>query len=154
MKKINMIESIESVTKWVSEGKTQKEIAKLLGISERTLRRYKQENEAFLSALEGGTKGLLDMAENELVRRAFPRTITEVKPIKVKREYMENGTKLIREEVELVEYKKRVDGDMQALALILKNKGEWKDNPHKAKIDDELLKIKKEEHEKSNIKIF
>ena len=83
MKKINLIESIESVVQWVSEGKTQKEIAKLLGVSERTLRRYKQENEAFMSALEGDAKSLLDMAENELVRRAFPRTITEVKPIKV-----------------------------------------------------------------------
>ena len=73
MKKINLIESIESVVQWVSEGKTQKEIAKLLGVSERTLRRYKQENEAFMSALEGEAKSLLDMAENELVRRAFPR---------------------------------------------------------------------------------
>lgn len=145
MKKINMIESIESVVQWVSEGKSQKEIAKLLGISERTLRRYKQENEVLLSALEGRTKGLLDMAENELIRRAFPRTITEVKPIKVKREYIENGIKLIREEVEVVEYQKRIDGDLQALALILKNKGDWKDNPHRAMIEDELLKLKKKE---------
>ncbi|MDV5113464.1 helix-turn-helix transcriptional regulator (plasmid) [Clostridium perfringens] len=149
MKKINLIESIESVVQWVSEGKTQKEIAKLLGVSERTLRRYKQENEAFMSALEGDTKSLLDLAENELVRRAFPRTITEVKPIKVKKECFENGIKLIKEEVEIVEYKKRVEGDMQALALILKNKGEWKDNPHKAKIDEELLELKKKESENS-----
>ncbi|HII4398327.1 TPA: helix-turn-helix transcriptional regulator [Clostridium perfringens] len=151
MKKINLIESIESVVQWVSEGKTQKEIAKLLGVSERTLRRYKQENEAFMSALEGDAKSLLDMAENELVRRAFPRTITEVKPIKVKKEYFKDGIKLIKEEVEIVEYKKRVEGDMQALALILKNKGEWKDNPHKAKIDEELLELKKKDFENSNV---
>ena len=151
MKKINLIESIESVVQWVSEGKTQKEIAKLLGVSERTLRRYKQENEAFMSALEGEAKSLLDMAENELVRRAFPRTITEVKPIKVKKECFEGGIKLIKEEVEIVEYKKRVEGDMQALALILKNKGDWKDNPHKAKIDEELLELKKKDFENSNI---
>ena len=40
---------------------------------------------------------------------------------------------------------------MQALALILKNKGEWKDNPHKAKIDEELLELKKKDFENSNV---
>ena len=144
VKKINIMDRLESIIQWVSEGKSQKEIAKELEISERTLRRYKEEYPILLSALNGESNSLIDMAENELIRRAFPWMIEEVKPIKVKREYIEEGVKITKEEVEVVRYKKRIDGDMQALTLILKNKGDWKDNPHKIKIDEELKEISKD----------
>ena len=52
MSKIKIEEHIESIRIWALEGYSEKQIAKKLGISDRTLRRYKSKNQVILSALD------------------------------------------------------------------------------------------------------
>ena len=61
------------------DGKTNSEVAKILGISESTLYKYKAESKEFSEALNEGAAVVDSMVEQSLLSRALGYTIDELK---------------------------------------------------------------------------
>lgn len=145
-----IIEQIGSIGEWSFQGISEKEIASRLGISERTLRRYKKEDLSLLTALEAGSKKTTNEVEYALLKRALGYKYIEEQPYKTKTIYYdENNNKCVKEEMQIVRVEKTVLPDVQAQKFWLNNRKEeyWRDNPHKARNDAELLELRKKELE-------
>lgn len=145
-----VLESIGSIGEWALQGISEKEIARRLGISERTLRRYKREDLSLLTALETGSERKTCEVEYALLQRALGYKYIEKQPQKVKNIYYDDrGNKCVREEIITVEVEKTLPPDIQAQRFWLNNRKEeyWKENPHKVKNDMELLELRKKELE-------
>lgn len=128
-------------------GMSDKQIANNLKISYSTFRKYKKLNSALSEALCRGKEIADEAVENALYKRALGYNVVEKKAVKVKRtKFKDSGEKYTDEEVEMVEEQKHIPADVgaQKFWLINRKRKEWKDNPHKASIDDKTLKLKKE----------
>jgi hypothetical protein len=147
-------EKLETIEMWASMGLSDAQISFNLGISKDTFYRYKKEHSDFSDCLKRG-KSIADFkVENSLYKKAVGYVITETVAAKVKDIYYDdNGNKCQRERLDTVEVNKEVPPDIQAIKfwLINRMKGKWSDNPSKADIDKELLKMKKEESKSKNI---
>lgn len=149
-KKDIVLENIKSIGEWALQGISEKEIAERLGISERSLRRYKKEDLSVLAALETGNERMTCQVEYALLQRALGYKYIEKQPHKIKTIYYdENNNKCVREEIILIEIEKTVPPDVNAQRFWLNNRKEeyWKENPHKVKNDAELLELRKKELE-------
>ncbi len=149
-----VLESITSIGEWALQGISEKEIARRLGISERTLRRYKQEDLSLLTALETGSEKKTREVEYALLQSALGYKYMEEQPQKIKTIYYdENNNKCVKEEVQIVKIERTIPPNVQAQRFWLNNRKEeyWKDNPHKVKNDMELLEIRKKELERNEI---
>lgn len=149
-KKSNILDNLESIETWAFQGMSRKEIAKRLGVTDRTLRNYEAKNEKVFSALNTPTENMNDRVEYALLKCALGYEYQEEELIKVKIvEVDKNGNKIIKETYEPRLVTKVHKPDVQAQKFWLNNRNEkkWKDNPHKVKNDKELLEIKKKELE-------
>lgn len=144
-------EKLETIELWASMGLSNNQIAFNLGISKDTFYRYKNQHSDLSDCLKRG-KSIADFkVENALYKKATGYTYKDVIAQKVKDIYYdENGHKCQKERLDTVEVEKEVPPDIQAIKFWLVNrmKGKWSDNPSKADIDKELLKMKKEEAER------
>lgn len=135
---------------WARDGLVDKQIAENIGVSERTLTRWKEEHPSILSALKKGKEVVDRQVENALLKRALGYSHDEVTH---ERQYNpETG------EVELVPVKvvtKEVQPDTTAQIFWLKNRrpDKWRDrkeldanvnhsnNPFQELSVDELKKL-------------
>lgn len=150
MAKIDINESIESIRTWALEGCSEKEIAKRLGISERTFRRYKEKNAEVLTALDTRNIQANMNVELTLLRCALGYDYEEEEVVKERiTSFDEEGRKVIKEIPRVIKVKKRALPNVQAQKFWLNNRNQnnWKDNPHKVKSDMEILEIRKKELE-------
>lgn len=148
--KVNIMEHLESIATWALEGYSEKQIAEKLGVSDRTLRRYKQKNKEVLSALDKSKIRANMNVELTLLNSALGYDYVEEEVAKEKIIYFdEAGRKVIKETPVTVKVKKRAKPDVAAQKYWLNNRKNqhWNDNPHKVANDKELLKIKKQQHE-------
>lgn len=145
-------DKLETVELWASMGLSNAQIAFNLGISKDTFYRYKSQYSDLSDCLKRG-KSIADFkVENALYKKATGYVIKETVAAKVKDIYYDdNGNKCQHERLDTVEIEKEVQPDIQAIKFWLMNrmKGKWSDNPSKADIDKELLKMKKEEAERT-----
>lgn len=146
----HILKNLESIGNWSIEGVPEKEIARRLGVSDRTLRRYKKANLSVKDSLNAGKKNRCDEVEYALLKKALGYKYKEEQPQKVKKIYYdENGNKCIEETIQIIQIEKVVPPDVQAQKFWLNNRKKtyWKDNPHKVKTDAELLDLRKKELE-------
>ena len=145
-----VLQNLESIEEWASQGMCEKDIACRLGISDRTLRNYKQEYSSVFSALETGKTKVHSDVEVALLKRALGYEIEEEQAVKVKEIYYDGeGRKCEKEHVEVVKVLRKYPPDVAAAKFWLNNRKKeyWKDNPHKVKNDRELLELRKKELE-------
>lgn len=148
--KNKIIESLELIETWALEGISKKEIAKRIGVTDRTLRNYESKDERVFSALNNPIENMNTKVEYALLKCALGFEYEEEELTKVRETTTdENGKKIIKESYKPVVIKKRVNPNINAQKFWLsnRNKEEWKDNPHKVKNDNELLELRKKEIE-------
>lgn len=146
----DILDMVQTIEEWAIQGDSETEIARKLGISQRTLRRYKQQDLSLLSALETGKAKANSKVEYALLQRALGYKYEEEQPHKVKEIYYDdNGNKCVRELIQIIKVEKIYPPDVQAQKFWLNNRKaeNWKDNPHKVTNDRELLELRKKELE-------
>lgn len=129
---------------WARAGKTDEEIAKLIGISRSTLSEWKKKHESIGKALSI-TKDYADrLIEGSLYKIACGYTVTNKKPIKTRHVTYTNGVKTAEDEI--IEYAEEtiyVPGEARLIMFWLENRmPEWRKRyekvaPHDG--DDDIL---------------
>lgn len=127
------------LTLWRVQGKTEKSIAKQMGISYSTLREWKKESPAIKEALQNGTEDLAIQIASSMVKKAKGYDVTE-KEIILKGKSTKNGTAI--EDGKIVQQKntiKHIPPDVKAGEFLLKNfqPDIWKEK-HDVSIDGNI----------------
>ena len=141
--KKEIIESnLDKIEKWTAKGLTMKQIAKNLGISDRTLYRYKTDSDSRLSqSIKNGRAVAVEELENTMFTSATGYERKVKKYAKCKRVEYEDGRKSLEYE-EMVEYEETVyyPPDTTASIFLLKNWGGYMNEP-------KMLELRKKELE-------
>ncbi|MEG1411344.1 MAG: transposase [Terrisporobacter sp.] len=131
---LNVKPKLEIIEEYARNGLSEKQIAYNLGISYASFRNYKKKHEELRIVLQRG-KEVIDLkVENALLKCALGYTYDEVT--------YEHGN-----EVKRVTKNVKPDVNAQKLWLINRNPAKWKCDPHKVKIDLEVLKLRQKEIE-------
>lgn len=107
------------------EGKTIEEIADAMGITQRTVYRWKDRYPEFCHAINEGKESTDALVENALLKRALGGTIKEKRKVVMKDE--KDGTE--RKHSEIIEVEREVLPDTAAAIFWLKNRqpDKWRD---------------------------
>lgn len=116
-------EKLTILAAWARAGKTDDEIAKLIGISRSTLGEWKKKHEKIGEALSTGKDYADRLIENSLYKAALGYTVTNRKPIKTRHVTYKNGTKAAEDEkIEYAEETVHVAADVKAIIFWLENR--------------------------------
>ena len=126
--------NIEKIKKWISEGVTEKDIAKNLGIGLTTWKRWKNQTDEFRSVVVSNRKPKVEELENTMFQLATGYMYQVDKVMKVRDA---GGGEHLEEYTETV----RVEPNFNALRFLLTN---WSD---KYANDPALIKMRREEFE-------
>ncbi|WP_338658790.1 transposase [Paraclostridium sordellii] len=135
---------LEEVRKWAKDGLSDKQIATNLGIAYSTFREYKKKFLALSAPLKEGKACAVKQVENALFKKALGYEYEEVtKEICMNEETGKQELKITKVVT------KRVHPDTTAIIFYLKNRmsDKWKNDPHKVKMDDAILELRKKELE-------
>ena len=140
-------DNLENIEQWTRDGLTMKQIASNLGISDRTLYRYKADADSQLSqSIKNGRQVAVEQLENTMFMSAcgFERTVK--KCAKVKRCIYENGKKADEWE-EMVEYEETVyyPPDTTAGIFLLKNWANYMNEPRAMEFRAKELELKEKQ---------
>lgn len=142
-------ENIKAIELWIEQNKTEKEIAKDLGMAYSTFRRYKSQIPELKQAIANGKDAKNQEVEKALYKNAIGYNYYEQVATKVKNEVMAEDGKiiLVKESVEINNVKKYKGPDLAAEKYILNNrkKTQWQEDPHKVINDKKMLKLKEKE---------
>lgn len=146
-----VIESgLKQVKSMLEEGKTDKDIAKELGISYASYKNYKAKDLAIKAIYDEVKNTRNEEVENSLFKLCTGFTYTEEIATKVKEEFKDDdGNILVKEDVKVVRVKKMKLPELAAQKYWLNNKKKaiWKDDPYKVDVDKKVVKIKEKELE-------
>lgn len=155
--KENVIEeNLKDIEKWVSEGMSEKKIAKKLGMAYSTFRKHKAEMSALKEAIKAGLEEKKQAVEEALFKKCIGYHYYEQVATKVKKETLsdDGNTVLVNEEVEVTEVKKYSPPDLNGIKYYLNNrdKTKWSEDPNKVANDKKIIKLKeKEVNDKSKL---
>lgn len=142
-------ENLKSIELWIEQNKTEKEIAKELGMAYSTFRRYKSQISELKKAITNGKDAKNQEVEKALYKNALGYNYYEQVATKVKNEVMakDGKTILLKESVEINNVKKYKGPDLAAEKYILNNrkKAQWKEDPHRVANDKKLIELKEKE---------
>lgn len=140
----NVKDKLVLVEGWARNGLTEQQIAKNLGVAYSTFRDYKAKYPALSAVLKKGREVIDFEVEGALIKRALGYTYVEETKEIVEDEFTGSAELKVVKSVT-----KHVAPDVTAQIFWLKNRKpeEWKNDPHKVKIDKELLKIRQKELE-------
>ena len=146
--KKDIIESnLKKIEKWTAKGLTIKQMAKNLGVSERTLYRYKNDSDSQLSqTIKNGRAVAVEELENTMMTSATGYVRKIKKHVKLRRIEYENGKKL-SEYDEMVEYEEEVyyPPDTTAGIFLLKNWGNYMNEPRAMEIRKQELELREKQ---------
>lgn len=143
-------DNLDRIERWVASGLSMKEIAKNLGISERTLYKYKASDEQFMQTVKKGRQVAVEILENTMFKSATGFTQTMKKYEKVKRCTYKDGKKLKEwEEVIELEVEEYFKPDITAGIFLLKNWGNYVNEPRVLEIRQKELELQKQKLEAS-----
>lgn len=145
-KKDPIEENIDKIEKLASEGKSNRQIADELGISQSTF--YKYKTDKCDEALKNGRKVIVEKLENTMLRSAMGFTRKVKRYEKLKRVEYEDGRKL-REYEDLVEIEEEMyfKPDVTAGIFMLKNWANYANEPLAIKLREEELKLQQQKVE-------
>lgn len=140
--------NLKKIEKWTAAGLSLKQIAENLGISERTLYKYKAKDEQFKQTVKNARQPLVEHLENTMFKSATGFTQKLKKYEKVKRIEYENGRKLIEYE-DMVEYTEEVyfKPDVTAGIFLLKNWGNYMNEPRALELREKEVKLQEKKLE-------
>ncbi|URZ15321.1 Xaa-His dipeptidase [Clostridium felsineum] len=148
--------SLEEIETMVEDNKTDKEIAKELGIGYSTFKRYKATNEGMKEAIAEGKDKKNQAVEQAVYKCAIGYKYYEevITKVKVQTE-TEKGQILENEEVKISNVKKYKGPDLAAQKYWLNNKqkSKWSEDPNKTVNDKKLLKLKEKEIKSKTLEI-
>lgn len=140
--------NLDKIEEWTAKGLSLKQIAKNLHIAPSTLYKYKANSKEFSERVKNGRQKAVEILENTMFKCAngFSKTVRKYDKIKVV-EYDKNGKKS-KETEKIVPHDEEVyfKPDMTACIFLLKNWGNYLDNP-------KLMEIRKEELELQRKKV-
>ncbi|MDB8986953.1 hypothetical protein PN594_19055, partial [Parabacteroides merdae] len=135
---------LEEVRKWAKDGLSDKRIASNLGIAYSTFREYKKKYSALSAPLKEGKNCAVKQVENALFKKALGYDYEEVtKELSTNEETGKQELKITKVVT------KRVHPDTTAIIFYLKNRmpDKWRSDPHKVKMDEAILELRKKELE-------
>lgn len=140
----NVKDKLVLVEGWARNGLTEQQIAKNLGVAYSTFRDYKTKYPALSAVLKKGREVIDFEVEGALIKRALGYTYVEETKEIIEDEFTGSAELKVVKSVT-----KHVAPDVTAQIFWLKNRKpeEWKNDPHKVKIDKELLKLRQKELE-------
>lgn len=146
--KIIISDNLKRIEKWVADGLSMKDIAHNLGISERTLYKYKAKDEQFKQTVKNARQVAVEKLENTMFKTACGFTQTMKKHEKVKRIKYEGGKKS-EEWEEMVEYTEEVyfKPDTTAGIFLLKNWGNYMNEPRALELRQQEVEISRRKAE-------
>lgn len=143
-------DNLNKIEKWVASGLSMKEIAKNLGISERTLYKYKATDAQFMQTVKKGRQVAVEILENTMFKSATGFMQTVKKYEKVKRCTYKDGRKLKEwEEIVELEVEEYFKPDITAGIFLLKNWGNYVNEPRVLEIRQQELELQKKKIEDS-----
>lgn len=121
---LRIAERLESIRGWAMHGSTMAEIAKMLGVAESTVYKWRAEHKEFAEAVKKGANEANGEILNAAFRQAVGYVLHVVEPIKVKRQRWDDRAQrmLTDEEVVMVEYDKTIPPDPQMTRFMLINR--------------------------------
>ena len=140
-------DNLERIEQWTRDGLTMKQIAANLGISDRTLYRYKSDSDSQLSQfIKNGRAVAVEQIENTMFKSACGYERTVKKYAKVKHCLYENGKKADEWE-EMVEYEESVyyPPDTTAGIFLLKNWANYMNEPRAMEFRKKELELKEKQ---------
>lgn len=136
--------NLDKVLKWAKDGLSEKQIAKNLDIAYSTFREYKNKHSALSALLKKGKENANKEVENALFKKALGYEYEEVtKELVTDENTGAQNLKVVKSVTKIVH------PDTTAMIFWLKNRmpDRWKSDPHKVKIDEEILKLRQQELE-------
>lgn len=140
-------ENLDNIEQWTRDGLTIKQIAKNLGISDRTLYRYKSDTDSQLSqTIKNGRAVAVEELENTMFLSAKGYERKVKKYAKVKRCIYDNGKKA-EEWEEMVEYEESVyyPPDTTAGIFLLKNWANYMNEPRAMEIRRKEVELREKQ---------
>lgn len=141
--------NLELIESMVEDNKTDKEIAKELGIGYSTFKRYKATNTGMKEAIAEGKDKKNQAVEQALYKCCVGYPYYEEVPTKVKTQTLapDGKTVLESESVNISSVKKYKGPDLAAQKYWLNNKQKtkWSEDPNRTVNDKKLLKLKEKE---------
>lgn len=140
----NVKDKLILVEGWARNGLTEQQIAKNLGVAYSTFREYKKKYPALMAVLKKGKEVVDFEVEGALIKRALGYSyVEETKELVEDKDTGTAELKVVKSTT------KHVAPDVTAQIFWLKNRKpeEWKNDPHKVKIDREILELRKKELE-------
>jgi len=143
-------ENLKKIEKWVASGLTMKDIAHNLGISERTLYKYKATDPQFMQTVKNGRQVAVEILENTMFKSATGFTQTLKKYEKVKRCTYKDGKKLKEwEEIVELEVDEYFKPDVTAGIFLLKNWANYMNEPRALELREKEIDLQKQKIEDS-----
>ena len=110
-------------TKLTLLGLTEQDLATFFGVSRRMLTRWKKDHPAFADALNRGKRQADMEVAHSLYQATVDRVITTRQAIKCKEIYYdENGKRVEKERIEIVEVEKHIPADFRSQQFWLRNR--------------------------------
>jgi transposase len=143
-------ENLKKIEKWVASGLTMKDIAHNLGISERTLYKYKATDPQFMQTVKNGRQVAVEILENTMFKSATGFMQTLKKYEKVKRCTYKDGKKLKEwEEIVELEVDEYFKPDVTAGIFLLKNWANYMNEPRALELREKEIDLQKQKIEDS-----
>ena len=140
--------NLKKIAKWAESGLTMAQIAQNLGISESSLYKQQSLNSELMQTLKNARLKSVETLENTMFKCACGFVETVIKHEKVKRIEYEDGRK-VREYEDIVEYPEQMyfKPDMTAAIFLLKNWGNYSNEPQNIEIRKQELELQKQKLE-------
>ncbi len=146
-----IVPRIEEIKEWLQQGKTDKECAKMLGITPRTFSKHKNSISSFSSIIKNERQPKVEEIENSMFDSAIGFTKKVQKAMKLKTVEYENGKRL--RETEKIEYYTEevyIPPNTTAGIFLLKNWGDYTNEPQNLILKKRELKLKEKIAENGN----
>lgn len=144
-----VVENLEKIKEWLRNGITMTAIAKNLHISKQTLYNHlKKHLPDGLDEIKNNRQPAVEQLENSMFEAALGGKVTLKKYVKLKHIEYENGKKAREwEEVEEVEVEEYIKQDTTAGIFLLKNWGNYMNEPRAMEIRKQELELKEKQVE-------
>lgn len=144
-KRDTVIENLDKIKEWLSQGVTMKDIAAELGMSKQTL--YVHLNAIDSDTIKKAREPAVKALENSMFNAALGGKVTLKQYVKLKHiEYNENGKKAREwEELQEVEVEEFIKSDTTAGIFLLKNWGNYMNEPRAMEFRKKELELKEKQ---------
>ena len=143
-------DNMDKIEQWVAAGLSMKDIAHNLGVSERTLYKYKSQDAQFTQTVKKAREPAIEKIENAMFNSATGFTRKVMKHEKVKRCIYKDGKKQ-KEWEEIISYEEEIyfKPDITAGIFLLKNWAKYMNEPRALELREQEIELQRKKLEDS-----